>query len=240
MTLKSLLFLLLVLIVGYGSVKMKKLTAAGALAGTVLAIFIFLGTGFNGIAMIGLFFLLGTIATAWKRGAKEAMEAGENESGGRTAGQVIANGGVAGLMGMLAWIFPQEQAICRLMTAAALASATADTLSSEIGTVYGKKFYSILNFKPAQRGANGSISMEGTITGIAGSLLIAIAYSIPGGWDQNFALIVIAGTLGNLVDSLLGAKFENKGWLSNNAVNLANTVSAALLAVIIKKLILLS
>jgi uncharacterized membrane protein len=51
---------------------------------------------------------------------------------------------------------------------------------------------------------------------------------------------VIAGTLGNLVDSFLGAKFENKGWLSNNAVNLANTVSAALVAVILKKLILLS
>jgi uncharacterized membrane protein len=106
MTLKSLLFLLLVLIVGYASVKMKKLTVAGALAGAVLAVFIFLGTGFNGIAMIGLFFLLGTLATAWKRRVKEAIVAGDDESGGRTAGQVIANGGVAGVMGLLAWIFP--------------------------------------------------------------------------------------------------------------------------------------
>ena len=240
MTIKSLLFLLLVLIGAYASVKMRKLTAMGALAGTVLAIFIFLGTGFNGIAMIGLFFLLGTLATAWKRKVKEAIDVYGDERGGRTAGQVIANGGVAGILGLLAWIFPQELSTWRLMMAAALASATADTLSSEIGTVYGRKFYCIPSFKPGQRGANGSISIEGTVVGIAGSMVIAIVYSIPGGWDQSFALVVVAGTLGNLVDSFLGANFENKGWLSNNAVNLANTISAALAALILKKLHLLS
>ena len=40
------------------------------------------------------------------------------------------------------------------------------------------------------------------------------------------AAIVYAGVLGTLVDSLLGALFERRGWLNNDLVNLLSTAAA--------------
>ena len=113
------------------------------------------------------------------------------------------------------------------MMAAAFSSATADTLSSELGSLYGRKFYNILSFKKDTRGLDGVISVEGTLFGVIGSMLIAVVYSAGFGWGENFFLIIIAGTIGNLADSLLGALWERKRLLHNDVVNFLNTLIAA-------------
>ncbi len=41
-----------------------KLTVAAALTGGLLSILIFAGAGYNGIAMLAAFFILGTVATS--------------------------------------------------------------------------------------------------------------------------------------------------------------------------------
>ncbi len=117
--------------------------------------------------------------------------------------------------------------------AASLASATADTLSSELGTVYGKRFYNILTLRRDKRGENGVISIEGTIFGIAGSAFIALIYAAQFRLDHHFTLIILAGTLGNITDSILGATLERKNRIGNNAVNFLNTLTAALVALIL-------
>lgn len=218
------------------SVKKDKLTWPGAIAGGTIGFLIYFGARFTGIAMIGSFFLLGTLATSWKINMKYKLGASEMNSGRRTAGQVIANGGVAGVAGLLSWFLIEQSFIFRLMMAAALASATADTLSSELGTVYGKKFYNILSLKADKRGENGVVSIEGTFIGILGSMLIAAIYGIGFGWNNQFAWIVIAGTFGNITDSILGATLERKKYLNNNAVNFINTLIAALTAFVFAKL----
>jgi len=230
MTAGSFLFLLILFTAMFFSVKKNKLTPAGAIAGGIIGGSIFLGAGFTGFAMLALFFLLGTLATSWKITTKEKLGAAETNKGRRTAGQVIANGGVAGMTGLLSLAFPEQQELFQLMMAASLASATADTLSSELGTVYGRRFYNILSFKPDTRGENGVVSLEGTFLGIIGSLLIAVVYAIGFGTDSGFAKILVAGTFGNLMDSVLGASLERKNYLNNDAVNFINTAFAALVA----------
>jgi uncharacterized membrane protein len=49
------------------------------------------------------------------------------------------------------------------------------------------------------------------------------------GFGKTFWLIVLTGTIGNLADSILGATYERKGAIGNNAVNFLNTLIAALL-----------
>ena len=227
---------ILLLILAFGmflSVKSGKLTIAAALTGGVLALLVFIGSGFTGIAMMAIFFVLGSAATGWKISINQSFGLAENNKGKRTARQVIANAGVAAILGLLAWLYPQKASLFQLMTAAGFASATADTISSELGNVYGRRFYNILSFKKDGRGLNGVVSLEGTLFGIAGSAIIAIIYAIGFKWDVNIAYIILAGTAGNIADSLLGATLERKHVLRNDAVNFLNTLVAALTALLL-------
>ena len=217
--------------------KTKKLTPGAAIVAAIIGSVIYLGTGFTGINMIGLFFLLGTLATSFKTNVKEKLGAVEINKGRRTAGQVVANGGVAAIAGILASYFTPQEELFALVMAGALSAATADTLSSELGRLYGKQFYNILNFKKDTRGENGVVSLAGTLIGIAGSAMIAIIFSIGYGWDNRFYWIIIAGTVGNYTDSFLGATLERKQILKNNAVNFFNTLAGALAAFVLMKIL---
>ncbi|WP_426667717.1 DUF92 domain-containing protein [Mucilaginibacter sp. McL0603] len=222
-----LLFLLLSAIIII-SVKTGKLTLIGAIIGGVVAIMIFSGAGYTGLSMLAAFFVLGTIATSWKKDEKQQAKSIKDQSVKRNSGQVIANGGVAAIMGMLVFFLPEKTELLRLMMAASLASAMADTLSSELGIIYGRRFFNIITLRIEERGLDGVISIEGTVIGIIGSAVIALIYAIGFGWDIRVLFIIIAGTLGNLSDSVLGALLERKHYLNNNAVNFLNTLIAAL------------
>lgn len=212
------------------SVRTGKLTVAGAAMGGILGYLVYMGAGITGIAMMGAFFILGTAATGWKFQLKQNLHLEEKQKGKRNAGQVVANAGVAGLLGLLVVLFAEYSGIFRLMMAASLSSATADTLSSEMGNVYGRRFYNILSFKKDKRGLDGVVSLEGTLFGLAGSTIIAIVFSIGFGMDEYVLWIIIAGTAGNIFDSLLGASFQRRHFLNNDLVNFLNTCVAAITA----------
>jgi uncharacterized protein (TIGR00297 family) len=204
----------------------RKLTIAGGIAGVITGWLIYKGAGWNGLAMLAGFFISATVATSYKSKQKAFTDPHDGQQGARTAGQVLANGGMAGLIGGLTF-FSYPDPIFPLLIAACLSSATADTLSSEFGTVFGKRFYNILTLKPDEKGLDGVISVEGTIAGLAGSMLIALIYAAFAGFNYYFIIIIIAGTAGNIFDSLLGALLERKGLIKNDMVNFLNTVAAA-------------
>lgn len=195
--------------------------------GFVVGMLTYLGGGYPGIAILALFFVLGSWATG--RGLKKKQELGfaEANKGRRTAGQVFANGGVAAITGALAWCFPAWSHPLQLMMAGSLAAATADTVSSELGTILGSRFYNVLTFRKDERGLNGVISVEGTLAGTIGATMIALAYAVGNSWNIHLIWIVIAGIAGNFIDSLLGATLERKGMIGNNTVNFLNTAAGA-------------
>jgi len=210
------------------TVVLKKLDAKAAVAAIIIGFVTWLGEGYTGIALLATFFVTGTLATSWKMHTKQQTGLAEQRRGQRTAAQVIANGGLAGVLSLLSFLFPEHHALLLLMVASSLSSATADTVSSELGNLYGKKFYNIINFKKDIRGLNGVISFEGTMIGVAGSGLIALIYTVNAELTAHFLWIVIAGTIGNLMDSVLGATVERKHILNNDAVNFLNTLTGAL------------
>ncbi len=185
------------------------------------------------VALVALTF------AATRAGKKQKLAYGLAErSSGRTAAQVLANLGVAALVvtpiGAYAAVsaelkLPIDPLTLSAACLSALAEATADTVSSEIGQAFGTRTYMLTGFRRVRRGTDGGISARGTLAGVAAGLLVVLiggpALRLPG---STQALVFTAGFLGLLSDSLLGATLEHRGWIGNNVVNLASTAIAAL------------
>ncbi|AMR34598.1 hypothetical protein A0256_17135 [Mucilaginibacter sp. PAMC 26640] len=228
----TIIFIFILLLVSVSVYALGKLTLAGTITGALTAISLYLGFLFAGLSLLGTFFILATLATWWQKRVK-AQTGNFKHPEKRNAYQVVANGGIAAFFGLLNFYGFSYYNSFATLAAAALASATADTLSSEMGTVYGKRFYNVITFKTDLNGRDGVISLEGTLIGIAGSVAIALVFSVSAGFSRHSIIILIAGTAGNLFDSVLGATLERKGYIKNNIVNFLNTAFAALLAYLI-------
>jgi uncharacterized protein (TIGR00297 family) len=175
-------------------------------------------------------------ATRFGRHRKEAMGIAEPRRG-RTASQVAANLGVAALAGIplsAAHVFTSiafggRAAMIAML--AAMAEATADTVSSELGQILGGPPRMITNLRSVPAGTDGAISLAGTLCGsVAAAIVIAVAViALPMFPRTDALLALVAGIAGTLIDSLLGAIPERKGWLNNDAVNTISTLAAALI-----------
>ena len=117
----------------------------------------------------------------------------------------------------------------------AIATATADTLASEIG-VLDQNPRLITTFQKVNPGTNGAVSVLGTAVGIAGAAVIGIAAYFLGIMPNALSAIlvsIISGTVGCFMDSILGALFENQGWITNEHVNLIATVVGAIVGILL-------
>ncbi|HEY0770533.1 MAG TPA: DUF92 domain-containing protein [Sphingobacteriaceae bacterium] len=209
------------------SVVTHKLTFFGALAGVVIAFSIYFFAGYTGLIMLASFFITGTFATSWRKKDKQNRLNKSGYQSKRSMNQVLANAAVPSLIACIIYIDPANANLYQLVIAGSLASATADTLSSELGMIYGRRFYNVLSLKTEAKGLDGVISLEGTLIGCAGATLIAFIYSFGYGFNHGFWMVIFAGTAGNLTDSILGAALERKNLMTNDMVNFLSTVSAA-------------
>lgn len=226
----------LIVIGSFLSVRLGKLSRMGGLTAAIIALLIYGGAGWNGLTLLGLFFVGSVWATAWKKEQKKTMVHHDWQQR-RTTGQVLANGGVAALGGGLAMMFPEQAFLMQVSMAGALSSAMADTWSSELGTIYGRRFFDILTWQRGRRGDDGIISFEGLALGLLASTLIALAFALQHGWQVVWP-VIIAGLAGNLIDSILGASLERRGTLNNNLVNALNTLTGAVVAMGWAKLVI--
>lgn len=182
--------------------------------------------------------------------AKEARTGPVVDKGGRRdAAQVLANGGVFALAALLSPALPAAGAAAL----GALASATADTWATEIGTLSPATPRSLLTWRRVPPGTSGGVSIPGTAALLAGAVFIA-ALSRLLGLTHAVAAIVAAGVVGAMTDSVLGATLQERRWcdacdraterrthdcgtptslagglpwLDNDAVNLAATLAGA-------------
>ena len=112
----------------------------------------------------------------------------------------------------------------------AIAVSTADTLASELGT-RDPKVYMITTGKPCERGMNGGVSRFGLLVSFIGAMVIGLVGMLLITRDVSVWLIIpgIAGMLGNLIDSVEGALFENKGYMSKYSVNATSALIGAII-----------
>ena len=191
------------------------------------------------IPLMLLFVLTFLTTRVAKRRRPEFISSAEARRG-RTASQVIANLAFSvvvlagGLSGLYDWISPSANRFAMLPYAtpalllAALAEATADTVSSELGQAFGGTPYLLTTLRPAPAGTDGAISVLGTAAGLLAAALVIAA----GTWSMHLelrqSLAALAGGIAGLFfDSLLGATAESRGWLNNDLVNFSSTACAA-------------
>ncbi len=192
---------------------------SGALAGSAVA-FIMAIRDLRMFLALLVVFAVTLAATRVGYARKQQLRTAE-PAGGRTAAQAMANLGIAALVVAIAG------AEWPLLALAALAEAAADTGSSEIGMAFPGKTLLVTTFKPVPAGTDGGISLFGTIAACLGAATVAAAAMLSGlVTPPQAAVIVLAGFLGTMADSLFGALFERRGWLDNDLVNLFSTATA--------------
>lgn len=211
-----------------------KIDLPGTLTGGLLAILIFAGGSWAGLGCLLLLFVLGSFASVFRRKEKQELGVAQEEGGKRSVRHAVSNAGIAGIFGGLAVIFPEWQEACLAGIVASLATATSDTFSSEFGSYYGQRFVSILTWQPGVRGEDGLISLEGTLAGVGGGMIIAVSFLLVAETSWMWVpLIVLAAMMGNLMDSLLGATFQRWQLMTNDSVNFAATLTGALAMILL-------
>ncbi len=96
----------------------------------------------------------------------------------------------------------------------------------------------LLTLQPAEPGTDGAVSPLGTLAGVLGALLVALAARPVLGLPWAYLWLGAGcGVAGMFFDSLLGQLAERRGWLNNDAVNFLSTVFAAGLALSLGPLI---
>lgn len=214
----------------------KLLTPAGLFHAWVLGVLIWGTLGWQGYLVVMFYFLVGSGVTRIGMAQKEAEGIAEKRSGARGPENVWGSAltGTLCALGTLIVGVPYRSLLL-LGYVASLSTKLSDTTASEVGKAYGKQTFLITTLQPVARGTEGAVSLEGTLAGIVGSLAIAMV-----GWGVGLidltgvAFCVLAAFIGTNLESVIGATLQSKfDWMTNEVVNIFNTLIGAIAAVLL-------
>lgn len=220
-------YVLALFILGIVTYKRNALDLLGSLTMVLMGIIIIFSAGANWLLLLVIFLIMTLLATRYSRAYKRSL--GEYE-GRRSSKNVISNGIVAFMMAAFGgYYLPFVGGFV-----GAIATATADTLASEIGVLQQPRL--ITTFQKVDPGTDGAVSVLGTAVGIVGALIIGISAFLLGIVPNPLSAIVvsvISGTVGCFMDSFLGATFERAEMLTNEHVNLIASITGALVGILL-------
>lgn len=270
---------ILVAVYGY---KRKSVNLGGAIFGFMVA-FVLTLSNYGFLAALFTFFITSSKATKVRPHLKRKIEADFKEDGQRNWVQVMCNSGMATQLALLYlldvgaserpidFIKDYRASWLSIGVLGVFACCNGDTWASELGTVFATSDpFLVSSWKRVPKGTNGGVSFIGTVFSTIGGLLVGFsqycaiycfsdrvlwAYAPPQ-WPMIF-FGALAGLLGSLIDSVLGATLQYSGLdengrivnhssqavkhisgrniLDNHSVNLISTVIMGLLMPMLSK-----
>lgn len=214
---------------GYLSFRARIADISAMLSATLMGVVIIISSDINWFFILLAFFLLGSMFTRYKYAFKLAHGTAEGKHGTRGYKNVFSNSLAALALAMAYGVFPSHAGVLMAAYLGSLATACGDTLASEIGQTFKGEPRMITTLKKAKRGADGAVSWLGEGAALLGSLAIAVLAYFLIQQDMVLLLVVTAGGfIGTNIDSALGATLQQKGYLTNNGVNLFATILGAI------------
>lgn len=238
------------------------LAPSGAVGAVLLGTVIFGLGGWQWGVLLVLFFVSSSALSHFKETRKAQLAEKFSKGSQRDIWQTLANGGAGALcvLGNFIWPHPAWWAAY----AGAIATVNADTWATELGVLSPNTPRLITTGRTVEVGTSGGVTLAGTGAATAGAALISLCAALfPPSFGLSLfpvlALLSLAGLLGSLIDSLMGATVqaiyfcENcqketerhpthtcgqatrymRGWrwLENDWVNFISSVAGSLLAV---------
>lgn len=193
--------------------RLKFLSSSGSLGAFFLGAVVFGLGGLRWAIVLLVFFFSSSGLSRSFRKHKENTEKNYAKGSTRDAGQVLANGGLAGVFVILHFVFPQA-AWTWVGFCAAFAAANADTWATEIGALSRTQPRLITTMKPVEPGTSGGVSLLGTLAALLGAILVGLTGALMDPFaavqpaQTILMVITIGGLSGSLVDSWLGATLQ--------------------------------
>jgi len=190
-------------VIGVLAYRYEALSRSGSIAAAILGGLIFHWGGMPGAVVLLIFFGSSSLLTRSFRERKRSASLHYAKGGARDLAQVLANGGVAGVA--LAFFSFTGESAWAFAFVGALAAANADTWGTELGTLSTGPPRMITSGRRVPAGTSGAVSGVGMLGSVAGAGLIALAGSWLFGLPQILLAGSVAGFVGAMADSLLGA-----------------------------------
>ncbi len=200
--------------IAVGAFYAKALSRSGAFAAAILGTIVFGLGGLAHTAVLLAFFLSSSLLSGLFGKHKSGVNDKYAKGNRRDAGQVLANGGIAGICVILGAFFP-DRPVFWWMYCAALAAANADTWATELGVLSKVSPRLITTFQKVEMGTSGGITLIGSISAFAGACLIATVSDVFHPGLKSLIWIMLAGSIGTFVDSWLGASVQAMYYCDN-------------------------
>jgi len=241
------------------------LSFSGAVGAVIVGAITFAMGGLAWGWLLIAFFVTSSALSHYQARVKEPLAEKFQKGHRRDLGQVLANGGWGALLALAHALAPQP--VLFVAFVGAMATVNADTWATELGVLSKTAPRSIATGRVVAVGTSGGVTAYGTFVAFCGALLIGalafLAQFVTNDHQLSFGIshlvIPLAGLLGSLFDSLLGATvqaiyycdFDQKEtesarhrcgratrlirgwrWLDNDGVNFQASIFGSMLAMV--------
>ncbi|WP_211747686.1 DUF92 domain-containing protein [Paenibacillus sp. Marseille-Q4541] len=206
---------LFALLVAGAAYRKKSLTVSGSAAAVVMGAVYYGAGNLFWFGTLLLFFITSTLLSRYKKREKHELEKSYAKTGNRDAAQVFANGGLGMILVILYTLFPHP--VWMYVFVGIMATVTADTWATEIGSLSRRQPRSVITLKPVAPGTSGGVTFTGNVASMLGALVIGVGASlflqVIGEETLSsiapYALIgLVSGFAGAYLDSLFGATVQ--------------------------------